>query len=34
MATEKKGCSCDEYAADIDTYDDWKYCPWCGKKLR
>jgi hypothetical protein len=26
---------CDEYknTEDYDTYDDWKFCPYCGYKL-
>jgi len=27
------GDCCDEYSQDVDTYDDWKYCPHCGTKL-
>jgi hypothetical protein len=25
---------CYEYSIDIDTYNDWKYCPHCGKLLK
>ena len=30
--TNEYGDCCDEWTYDIDTWDDWKYCPWCGTK--
>lgn len=27
------GYCCFDYWEDIDTYGDWRYCPWCGKLL-
>ena len=26
-------CECDEYKQDIDSYNDWNFCPWCGSKM-